>query len=90
MIQEVRSDYYCDDEGCTYIDVWDDSVVDEWGEPDGFSVAKVFSNPLRVVCQPNKEKFFAEPIVQEEILNVVKEELGVGVKFQNGSGPMNQ
>ena len=69
MITEVRSDYYCDEERCTYIDVWENN------EEEGKSVAKVYSDPLKVVCQPHRERLFADPIVQEEILLVIKEEL---------------
>ena len=66
-ITEVRSDYYCDDEHCYYIDVWENN------EEEGKSVAKVFDNPLRITCQPGREHLFADPVVQEEIVMVVKE-----------------
>lgn len=68
MITEVRSDYYCDDERCTYIDVW---VANK---EEGFSVARVFDHPrIRVECQPGKENYFADPLVQEEIVLVLEE-----------------
>lgn len=70
-ITEVRSDYYCNSEGCTYIDVWEND------EDEGKSVAHVYSSPLRVECVKGQEMLFADPLVQEEILEVVKNELGL-------------
>lgn len=70
-ITEVRSDYYCNSEGCTYIDVWEND------EEEGKSVAHVYSSPLRVECVKGQEMLFADPLVQEEILEVVKNELGL-------------
>jgi hypothetical protein len=70
-ITEIRSDYYCNSEGCTYIDVWEND------EEEGKSVAHVYSSPLRVECVKGQEMLFADPLVQEEILEVVKNELGL-------------
>ena len=70
-ITEIRSDYYCKSEGCTYIDVWEND------EDEGKSVAHVYSSPLRVECVKGQEMLFADPLVQEEILEVVKNELGL-------------
>lgn len=67
MITEVRSDYYCESEGCTYIDIWIDD------QDEGMSVAKVYDQPyVKVRCQPGKEMLFADPIVQEEIISVLE------------------
>lgn len=66
-ITEVRSDYYNEQEKCHYIDVWLE------GEEEGFSVAKIYENPLKIVCQEGREKYFASPEVQEEIAKVVED-----------------
>lgn len=66
-ITEVRSDYYNTEERCYYIDAW----VDD--NDEGFSVAKVYDNPLKIECQPGREDYFSDPIVQGEIVSVIKE-----------------
>ena len=65
-ITEVRSNYYCVEEHCYYIDVWVDY------NDDGFSVAKVYDDPLEVSCIPGKEMYFAQAIVQDEIVSLIK------------------
>lgn len=66
-ITEVRSDYYDAEEKCYYIDAW----VDD--NDDGFSVARVYDNPLWIECVDGREDYFSDPIVQEEIVSVINE-----------------
>lgn len=66
-ISEVRSDYYCTAERCYYIDAW------VGNDDDGFSVARVYDSPLAIECLDGKEDFFSDPIVQREIVSVIKD-----------------
>ena len=71
MITEVYSGYYDDDEHCYYIDVWVDDIE------EGFSVAKVYDNPLQIECIEGQDDFFSDPMVQEEIVLVIKSIFGL-------------
>ena len=71
MITEVYSGYYDDDEHCYYIDAWVDDIE------EGFSVAKVYDNPLRIECIEGQDNFFSDPMVQEEIVLVIKSIFGL-------------
>lgn len=64
-IDEVRSDYYCDEEKCTYIDAW------YHGNEEGFSVAKVYNDGrIEWTDKGEAERLYENKRVIEEIARV--------------------
>ena len=64
-IDEVRSDYYCEEEKCTYIDAW------YHGNEEGFSVAKVYNDGrIEWTDKGEVEMLYENKRVIEEIARV--------------------